>query len=144
MAKNNTPESKKDLNVSEGATGETVRTLPSELGAIRIADNVVAIIAGLATAEVDGVAGMSGGITGGIAEALGRKNFSRGVKVDVGEEEATISLYIIVKYGTKIAEVAKKVQENVKSKLEETTGLKIKEVIVNVQGIELPQTEAEG
>ena len=64
-------------------TGEG-RTLPSELGAIRIADEVVSIIAGLAATEVEGVAYMSGGIVGGIAEALGRKNLSKGVKVDVG------------------------------------------------------------
>ncbi len=60
----------------------------SSLGAIRIADEVVSIIAGLAATEVDGIAGMSGGIAGGIAEMLGRKNFAKGVKVEVGEKEA--------------------------------------------------------
>jgi len=71
----------------------------SELGTIRIADEVVAVIAGLAATQVEGVASMSGGIAGGIAEALGRRNFSKGVKVEVGSEEAIINLYIIVKYG---------------------------------------------
>ena len=66
------------------------------LGMIRVADEVVSIIAGLATTEVEGIAGMSGGIAGGIAEILGRKNFSKGVKVEVGEKEASVDLYIIV------------------------------------------------
>ena len=60
---------------------------------------IVSIIAGLAATEVDGIAGMSGGIAGGIAEMLGRKNFAKGVKVEVGEKEAAVDLYIIVKYG---------------------------------------------
>ena len=72
------------------------------LGTIRVADEVVSIIAGLATTEVEGIAGMSGGIAGGIAEILGRKNFSKGVKVEVGEKEAAVDLYIIVKYGIRI------------------------------------------
>ena len=88
--------------------------LPSEYGTVRIADEVVSIIAGLAATEIDGVASMSGGIAGGIAEALGRKNFSKGVKVDVGEEEVAIDLYIIVKYGYRIPDVAWQIQENVK------------------------------
>ena len=65
----------------------------SSLGAIRIADEVVSIIAGLAATEVDGIAGMSGGIAGGIAEMLGRKNFAKGVKVEVGEKEAAVDLH---------------------------------------------------
>ena len=65
------------------------------LGSIRIADEVVSIIAGLAATEVDGIAGMSGGIAGGIAEMLGRKNFAKGVKVEVGEKEAAVDLYIL-------------------------------------------------
>ena len=60
----------------------------TSLGAVRIADEVVSIIAGLAATEVEGIAGMSGGIAGGIAEMLGRKNFAKGVKVEVGEKEA--------------------------------------------------------
>ena len=60
------------------------------LGSIRIADEVVGIIAGLAATEVEGVAGMSGGVVGGIAELLGRKNFAKGVKVEVGEKEAAV------------------------------------------------------
>lgn len=123
-------------------TGEG-RNLPSELGAIRIADEVVSIIAGLAATEVEGVAYMSGGIVGGIAEALGRKNLSKGVKVDVGEEEAAVDLYLIVSYGSRIPDVAWSVQENVKKAIETMTGLNVVKVNVHVQGVNFPQTPAE-
>ena len=119
------------------------RNLPSELGAIRIADEVVSIIAGLAATEVDGVASMSGGIAGGIAEALGRKNFSKGVKVEVGEEETSVDLFLIVRYGSRIPDVAWEVQENVKKAIENMTGLKVIKVNVHVQGVSFPQQAKE-
>ena len=106
---------------------------------IRIADEVVSIIAGLAATEVEGVAGMSGGIAGGIAEILGRKNFSKGVKVEVGEKEAAIDLYIIVKYGVRIPDIALNVQEAVKAAIENMTGLSTVEVNVHVQGVGFPE-----
>ena len=109
------------------------------LGTIRIADEVVSIIAGLAATEVEGVAGMSGGIAGGIAEILGRKNFSKGVKVEVGEKEAAIDLYIIVKYGVRIPDIALNVQEAVKAAIENMTGLSTVEVNVHVQGVGFPE-----
>ena len=112
------------------------------LGMIRVADEVVSIIAGLATTEVEGVAGMSGGIAGGIAEILGRKNFSKGVKVEVGEKEAAVDLYIIVKYGIRIPEVALAAQENVKRAIETMTGLSVIEVNVHVQGVGFPEEES--
>ncbi|GAA0215821.1 Asp23/Gls24 family envelope stress response protein [Selenomonas dianae] len=121
-----------DKNVVKKETG---------LGTIRVADEVVSIIAGLATTEVEGVAGMSGGIAGGIAEILGRKNFSKGVKVEVGEKEAAIDLYIIVKYGIRIPEVALAAQENVKRAIETMTGLSVIEVNVHVQGVGFPEEE---
>ncbi|HJG03175.1 MULTISPECIES: Asp23/Gls24 family envelope stress response protein [Megamonas] len=111
----------------------------NELGTIRIADEVVSIIAGLAATEVEGVAGMSGGIAGGIAEILGRKNFSKGVKVEVGEKEAAIDLYIIVKYGVRIPDIALNVQEAVKTAIENMTGLSTVEVNVHVQGVGFPE-----
>ncbi len=122
---------------------EAGRTLPSELGSIRIADEVVSIIAGLAATEVEGVAYMSGGIVGGIAEALGRKNLSKGVKVEVGEEEAAVDLYLIVSYGSRIPDVAWSVQENVKKAIEAMTGLKVIKVNVHVQGVNFPQAQTE-
>ena len=121
-----------DKNVVKKETG---------LGTIRVADEVVSIIAGLATTEVEGVAGMSGGIAGGIAEILGRKNFSKGVKVEGGEKEAAIDLYIIVKYGIRIPEVALAAQENVKRAIETMTGLSVIEVNVHVQGVGFPEEE---
>ncbi|MGI5875404.1 MAG: Asp23/Gls24 family envelope stress response protein [Dethiobacteria bacterium] len=122
---------------------EEGRTLPSELGAIRIANEVVSTIAGLAAVEIEGVASMSGGIVGGIAEALGRKNLSRGVKVEVGEEEASIDLYLIVNYGSRIPDVAWHTQEKVKQAVETMTGLRVVAVNVHVQGVKFPQQKEE-
>lgn len=117
---------------------ETERT---ELGELRIANEVVAIVAGLAATEVEGVAGMSGGIAGGIAEMLGRKNLSKGVKVEVGEEQAAVDLFVVVEYGVRIPDVAWKIQENVKRAIETMTGLEVVEVNVHVQGVHFPSEE---
>ncbi|MBQ1511264.1 MAG: Asp23/Gls24 family envelope stress response protein [Selenomonadaceae bacterium] len=113
----------------------------TSLGTVRIADEVVSIIAGLAATEITGIAGMSGGLVGGIAEILGRKNFAKGVKVEVGEREAAVDLYIIVKYGVRIPDVALAVQENVKQAIETMTGLSVVEVNVHVQGVGFPDEE---
>lgn len=107
----------------------------SELGELRIANEVVSIIAGLAATEVEGVAGMSGGIAGGIAELLGRKNLSKGVRVEVGEEQAAVDLFVVVEYGASIPQVALKIQESVKRAVESMTGLQVVEVNVHVQGV---------
>lgn len=107
----------------------------TSLGAIRIANEVVAVIAGLAATEIGGIAGMSGGIAGGIAEMLGRRNLARGVKVDVGEHEAAVDLFIIVEYGVRIPDLALRAQENVKQAIENMTGLAVIEVNVHVQGV---------
>ena len=104
-------------------------------GAIKIADEVVSIIAGIAATEVKGVAGMSGGVAGGIAEMLGRKNLSKVVKVEVGEKEAAVNLYVIIEYGERIPEIAWNIQENVKQAIENMTGLDVIEVNVHVQGV---------
>jgi len=111
------------------------------IGSIRIADEVVAVIAGIAATEIEGVAGMSGGIAGGIAEMLGRKNLSKGVKVEVGEKEAAIDLYIVVEFGVRIPDVALKIQENVKRAVESMTGLSVVETNVHVQGVVFPAQE---
>ena len=124
-------------------SSETVRSLPSELGTIRIADDVVAVIAGLAAVEVEGVAAMSGGIAGGIAEVLGRRNLAKGVKVEVGTEEAKIDIFIIVKYGMRIPDVAWEIQENVKRAVERMTGLSVLQVNVHVQGVSFPHKDKE-
>lgn len=118
-----------------------VETKAESAGSIRIADEVVAIIAGLAATEVPGVAGMSGGIAGGIAEMLGRKNLSKGVKVEVGEKEAAVDIYVIVEFGVRIPDVALQIQEGVKQAIEGMTGLKVVEINVHVQGVVFPQAE---
>ncbi|MDR3593003.1 MAG: Asp23/Gls24 family envelope stress response protein [Negativicutes bacterium] len=119
------------------------RTEHNDVGAIRIADEVVGIIAGLAATEVPGVAGMSGGLVGGIAEMLGKKNLSKGVKVEVGEREAAVDLYIIAEYGVRIPDVALGVQENVKRAIESMTGLDVVEVNIHVQGVGFAQESKE-
>ncbi|MDF2546469.1 Asp23/Gls24 family envelope stress response protein [Anaerosolibacter sp.] len=115
----------------------------SDYGQIKIADEVVGIIAGLAATEVPGVAGMSGGIAGGIAEMLGRKNLSKGVKVEVGEKEAAVDMFIIVEYGIKIPDVSWQIQENVKKAVETMTGLKVIEVNIHVQGVNIEKENKE-
>ncbi len=109
----------------------------NDIGVVKITEDVVSIIAGLAAVDVEGVASMSGGFAGGIAEALGMKNLSKGVKVEVGEKEALINLYIIVEYGVRIPEVAWNIQEKVKNSVENMTGLTVTEVNIHVQGINM-------
>ncbi|WP_034638879.1 Asp23/Gls24 family envelope stress response protein [Desulfofalx alkaliphila] len=113
------------------------------LGSIRVADDVVGIIAGLAATEIPGVAGMSGGIGGGIAEMLGRKNLSKGVKVEVGEREAAVDLHVIVEFGVRIPEVAASIQTNVKHAIEGMTGLKVVEVNIHIRGVVFPDEKGE-
>lgn len=113
------------------------------LGELKIANEVVGIIAGLAATEVEGVAGMSGGLAGGIAEMLGRKNLSKGVKVEVGEHDTAVDLFVIVNYGVSIPEVAKNIQENVKRAIEIMTGLDVTEVNIHILGVHFPQQQPE-
>lgn len=110
-------------------------------GTIKIADEVVGIITGLAATEVDGVAGMSGGLAGGISDILGRKNLSKGVKVEVDSETANIDVYVIIDYGKSIPDVAWKIQDNVKQAIEGMTGLEVKSVNVHVQGVNFQEDE---
>ncbi|AFQ43047.1 MULTISPECIES: Asp23/Gls24 family envelope stress response protein [Desulfosporosinus] len=108
----------------------------NSLGSIRIADEVVEVIAGLAASEVEGVVGMSGGLVGDLANMLGRnKNLSKGVKVEVGEHEVAVDLFIVVEYGVSIPDVAFSVQQAVKEAIESMTGLKVVEANVHVQGV---------
>ena len=114
---------------------EEEHSILDDYGSVKISEEVVAIIAGIAATDVPGVAGMSGGIAGGIAEILGRKNLSKGVKVEVGEKEAAIDLYIIVEFGSRIPEVAWDIQEKVKTAVQTMTGLNVVEVNIHVQGV---------
>ena len=113
-------------------------------GKVTFASDVVATIAGLATIEVAGVAGMSGGVVDGVIELLGRRNLTKGVKVEVGSEECAIDVFIVVNYGVAIHTVAYNVQENIKRAVETMTGLHVIEVNVNIQGVSIekePKTQ---
>lgn len=104
-------------------------------GSITFANEVIATIAGLAAADIPGVAGMSGGIVDGMAEMMGRKNVTKGIRVEVGTEEVAVDVSIVVEYGRPITQVAEQIQSSVKKAIETMTGLKVVEVNVSVQGI---------
>lgn len=112
-----------------------------DAGSIRIANEVVKIVAALAATEVQGVIGMSGGIVDGLAELLMKKNLAKGVKVEVGEKQAAVDLFIIIEFGAKIPDTAYLVQENVKRAIESMTGLEVVEVNVHIQGVAFKSEE---
>lgn len=110
--------------------------IKEENDGIKISDDVVAVIAGVAVGEVSGVAGMAGGFAGGISEVLsGKKNLAKGIKVEVIENTAKIDVNIIVEYGSRIPDVAFEIQNRVKKAVESMTGLNVEEVNVHVQGV---------
>lgn len=107
-----------------------------EENGIEISTDVIAVIAGVAVSEVQGVAGMAGGFAGGISEVFsGKKNMAKGIKVDKTENTAKIDVNIIVEYGSRIPDVAFEIQNKVKKSVESMTGLKVEEVNVHVQGV---------
>ena len=114
----------------------------SSMGEVKIADEVVGIIAALAATEVEGVASMAGNITNELISRLGMKNLSKGVKVDVLEGVVTVSLALNMKYNYSIMDVSAKVQEKVKSAVENMTGLEVADVNVKVAGVEMESQES--
>ena len=125
-----------EQNETQNIEGVIENTETQDTNGIQIADDVVAVIAGVAVAEVPGVAGMSGGFAGGITEVLsGKKNLAKGIKVDVGEKETRIDVNIIVEFGARIPDVAFEIQNRVKKAVETMTGLKVVGVNVHVQGV---------
>ena len=103
---------------------------------IEISNDVIAVIAGVAVSEVQGVASMSGSFAGGISEVLsGKKNLAKGIKVEKAENVAKIDVNIIVEYGSRIPDVAFEIQNRVKKAVEGMTGLKVVEVNVHIQGV---------
>ena len=115
---------------------ELENEIKTENEGIKISDDVVAVIAGVAVSEVQGVASMAGGFAGGISEVFsGKKNMAKGIKVDVTETTAKIDVNIIVEYGSRIPDVAFEIQNRVKKAVENMTGLKVEEVNVHVQGV---------
>jgi len=112
-------------------------------GQIRISDDVVATIAGLAALETPGIAAMSGGISEGLAKRLSGRNVQKGVSVEVGQLEAAIDLRVIVQYGVPIQEVCRRLQQNVREAVENMTGLRVVEVNVKVEGVSFKDEEPE-
>ena len=107
------------------------------MGEVRIADEVVAIIAGLAATEVDRVDSMAGNITNELVGKLGMKNLAKGVKVDVTEEHVSVDLSLNIKYGYNIPDVSERVQDRVKSAIENMTGLTVLDVNIRIAGVNI-------
>ena len=126
-------ERKENENTSEIIETETTE----ENEGIQISNDVIAVIAGVAVSEVQGVSSMAGGFAGGISEVFsGKKNMSKGIKVDKTENKAKIDVNIIVEYGSRIPDVAYEIQNRVKKSVEGMTGFKVEEVNVHVQGVD--------
>ena len=127
----------------ESKTAKTENSENTENG-IEISNDVIAVIAGVAVSEVQGVASMSGGFAGGITEVLsGKKNMAKGIKVDKNENTAKIDVNIIVEYGSRIPDVAFEIQNRVKKSVESMTGFKVEEVNVHVQGVDTNISKSE-
>lgn len=116
----------------------TIQT-DENLGEVKIADEVVAIIAGLAAMEVEGVSSMTGNATRELVSKFGMKSLSKGVKVDVLEGIVTVSLVLNLNYGYSIKETTQKVQEKVKAAIENMTGLDVADVNIRVAGVDMPE-----
>ena len=108
-----------------------------KIGEVQIADEVVAIIAGLAATEVDGVDSMAGNITNELVGKLGMKNLSKGVKVDVTEEHVSVDLSLNIRYGYSIPSVSEQVQEKVSTAIENMTGLEVADVNIRIAGVDM-------
>ena len=134
MDENNNVE--ENVNNEENVNVEENAEVSLENSHIKIADDVIAVIAGAAASEVPGVASMAGGFAGGISEVFsGKRNFAKGIKVEAGEKETRIDVNIIVEYGVRIPDVAFEIQNRVKKAVEGMTGLKVVDVNVHVQGV---------
>ncbi|UOE95925.1 Asp23/Gls24 family envelope stress response protein [Alkalihalobacillus sp. LMS39] len=111
----------------------------NELGKVEISPEVIEVISGIATSEVEGVATMRGNFATGVAERLGRKNHGKGVKVDLGENGITVDVTVTITYGVSIPDVAKKIQSNIKQALITMTAIDLEAVNVHVVGIQFEQ-----
>ncbi len=126
-----------EKEIKEEVKQEEVETeIESKENGIEISNDVIAVIAGVAVSEVQGVASMSGSFAGGITEVLsGKKNLAKGIKVEKTENVTKIDVNIIVEYGSRIPDVAFEIQNRVKKAVEGMTGFKVEEVNVHVQGV---------
>lgn len=129
---------------NKGEVVEIEGEIKTENDGIKISNDVVAVIAGVAVSEVSGVSGMSGGFAGGISEVLsGKKNLAKGIKVEITDTRVKIDVNIIVEYGSRIPDVAYEIQNRVKKAVESMTGLNVEEVNVHVQGVNTDVAKAE-
>ena len=120
---------------------KVVKIKEDNLGEVHVADEVIAIIAGLAATEVEGVASMAGNITNELVSKLGMKNLSKGVKVEVAEKTVSVEVALNISYGYSIPEVSEKVQEKVKSAIETMTGLSVAIVNVRIATVDMKNTK---
>lgn len=120
---------------------KTFKIKSDQVGDVRVADEVVAIIAGLATTEVEGVSSMAGNITNEIVSKLGMKNLSKGILVEVMENEVKVDVTINIAYGYSIPDVSAKVQDKVKSAIENMTGLTVAVVNVRIASVDMADGE---
>ena len=116
---------------------KTFKIKSDQVGDVRVADEVVAIIAGLATTEVEGVSSMAGNITNEIVSKLGMKNLSKGILVEVMENEVKVDVAINISYGYSVPEVSSKVQDKVKTAIENMTGLNVAVVNVRIASVDM-------
>ncbi|MEW6102628.1 MAG: Asp23/Gls24 family envelope stress response protein [bacterium] len=112
-----------------------------KIGEVKVSNEAIASIAGITASNVDGVVGLSGGIRDGIVNILTRGQVTKGVKVEVGQEEVIVDVSIILRYGVKIFDVSFSVQEAVKKAIQDMTGLRVVEVNVFVEGVEIVEKE---
>lgn len=117
------------------ADGKEYISQPDELGSIHISEEVLAVISAAAALEVEGVCGLAANLGSDLAELLGKKSLSRGVRLQVQEENVTVEIAIMVKYGYTIPDIARAVQEAVSTSVEATSGLRVEAVNVNVGGV---------
>lgn len=113
-------------------------------GTVTFANEVVSTIVGIAACEIEGVAGMCGGLKDGLVDLLGKKNLSKGVKITMKDNTVTAEVQIVVEYGVRVPDVCVKIQESVISAVETMTGLKVAAVNVIVQDLKLKETPALG
>ncbi|MDE7060007.1 MAG: Asp23/Gls24 family envelope stress response protein [Lachnospiraceae bacterium] len=119
----------------ENQNGYTMET-ESPIGEVKIADDVVATIAGLATTEVEGVASMQGNLTNEIVGKLGVKNLSKGVKIELMRGKVHAELSVIMRYGYSIPKTCNAIQDRVKTAIENMTGLDVESVNIRIVGVE--------
>ena len=113
------------------------------LGSIEIAPEVIEVIAGIAASEVEGVASMRGDFASGVVEMFGRKSHSKGVKVDLSNEQVKVDVYCVLNFGVSIPKVAKQMQENVHQALLNMTGLETDEINIHVVNIQFESEKEE-